>query len=336
MSPILGKITRFLRRSVTENLGLKLIAALVAILLVAFVRLQAKVERWVDVEVNVRRPAPITGVVLTTEPPDTVRVTLRGRESVIESVKKNPIPPVEMDVSTRTELGSFTHYFEPEDFNFKSGVDVVGINPDSVLMTVERLVTRRVPIRVKTSGRLDAGRILDGGPVADPGEIMVSGPSSVVRNLLSLDTNLVDIEGLDVGEHDFQVPLQRIDGLTVSRDQIDVKVIVKWSMGQRMLSGLLVQQDGQDRVGVEIRPAEVAVSLVGPQVALDKLDPSLVGAIVDMADDEPDKDGVLRLKVRVTGLPPDVKVKSIVPEIVLVKILLDEGARPRKAPASRD
>lgn len=336
MSGFWGKATKFLKHSVTENLSLKLVAALVAILLVAFVRLQEKVERWVDVEVNVKRPDAVTGVVLTTEPPDTVRVTLRGRESAIEAIRKNPITPVEMDLSGRTELGSFTHYFEPEDFNFKSGIEVVGVNPDSVLMTVERLVTRRMPIRVKTSGQLGSGTELEGGPTVDPSEVLVSGPASVVRNLISVETNLVDIETLKVGEHEFQVPLQRIDGISLARDNVSVDVRVKWTMGQRMLSGLLVKGNGENHAHADIRPPEIAVSLTGPQVDLNKLDPALVTATVDLDAGEPDKDGVLRAKVRVNGLPESIRVKSIVPETVLVKVLEDEVEKPRKASSARN
>ena len=124
----LREIKTFARRSVTENLGLKLVAILITLGLVTIVRFQEKVERWVDVEVNVARPSETSELLLTSEPPDTVRVSLRGRPSIIESIKNGPMKQVVMNLGKRAKPGSFTFYFEPEMFDFPSGVEVVGIN----------------------------------------------------------------------------------------------------------------------------------------------------------------------------------------------------------------
>ncbi len=316
----LREIKSFARRSMTENLGLKFVALLITLGLVTIVRFQEKVERWVDVEVNVTRPSEISGLLLTSEPPDTVRVSLRGRPSIIESIKNGPMKLVVMDMSNREKPGSFTFYFEPEMFDFPSGVEVVGINPDVVLMRIERVVTRRLPVRVKTHGRLKSGAQLDEEPVVEPSEVTVAGPASLVRSLIHLETEAVDIEGLGVGEHHVDIPIRRTEGLSFKySDDLEITLKVKWTPGQRMLAGLLVRTMGDPEAVVEIRPTEVAVSLVGAKVALDRLDPGALVVQIDLDKAEPRKGGVLRAKVEVSGLPSDVKVGSIVPETVLVK-----------------
>ncbi len=316
----LREIKTFARRSVTENLGLKLVALLITLGLVTIVRFQEKVDRWVDVEVNVIRPTEVSGLLLTSEPPDTVRVSLRGRPSIIESIKTGPMKQVVMNLGSRAKPGSFTFYFEPEMFDFPSGVQVVGINPDVVLTRIERVVTRRLPVRVKTHGRLKSGAQLDEEPSAEPSEVTVAGPASLVRSLIHLETEAVDIEGLGVGEHSVKIPIRRTEGLSFKySDDLEITLKVKWTPGQRMLAGLLVRTRGNPEDTVEIRPTEVAVSLVGAKVALDRLDPGLLVVQVDLDKAEPRKGGVLRAKVEVSGLPKDVKVGSIVPETVLVK-----------------
>ncbi|MBW2278672.1 MAG: hypothetical protein JRF63_14365, partial [Deltaproteobacteria bacterium] len=69
MAESTASIQRFFKRAVTENLGLKLIALLITLGLFFGVRLQEKVESWVDVEVIVRAP-PAAGLVLSSELPD--------------------------------------------------------------------------------------------------------------------------------------------------------------------------------------------------------------------------------------------------------------------------
>jgi len=335
MRRIWPSVKRLLHSAVTDNMGQKLVALLVALVLVTVVRFQEKAERWVDVEVNVRRPAAGSGVILANEPPDTVRVTLRGRASVLEAIKDGPIDPVIMDLSEVRKAGAFTYYFEPEQFNFaKSAVEILSVSPDSVMMRVERVMTRRVPLRIKLTGTLRQGSQMEAEPEISPTEISVSGPASVVRLLNAMETDAIDIEGLEVGEHSVSVPITRTEGLTVSRKEALVRFKVRWTPGQRMFSGLLVKARGEGGADAEIRPAQVAVSLIGPQIALDRLDPALLAPVVDLgeAQPEPRREGLVRAVVKVTGLPEDIKVKSVVPETVTVRAA-DVGARVRR-PAS--
>ncbi|MFO8071953.1 MAG: CdaR family protein [Polyangia bacterium] len=319
---------RIAGRAVTENLGLKLVALVVAVTLFTLVRFQEKVERWVDVEVNVRRPPASSGVVLTSDTPDTLRVSLRGRRSLVREVKQGERPQVVMDMSENTEAGSFTYFFEPKMFDFPSSVEVVDINPQSVIVRTEKLVTRKVPVRAKTTGRLQPGTELAEEPEVRPSEVTVAGPASLMRAINEVHTAHVDVEGLGAGEHETQVPLHRREGLEyrVSGD-IDVTLRVRWRPGQRMLSGLLVRVEGEADVA-EIKPGEVAVSLVGAQVKLDRLDPGEVVPKVEIAAEDLSGGEPLRVDVEVEGLPEGIAVKSIVP--ATVQVVPEKGEqRPR-------
>lgn len=322
-------IKRFLKRAATENLGLKLIALVITLGLFIGVRLQEKVESWVDVEVIVRPPPPASGVVLSSESPDKVRVLLRGRSSLIDSVREGKKPQVVMDLSGQRDAGSTMFYFDREMFDIPSGVELVDTRPEAVLVRTERVVTRKLPVRVRTFGRLKGGTELVDEPVPDPAEVVAYGASSIVRQLNDVQTEEVDIEGLDVGEHKIKVPLRLVEGLDFNHSgDVTVALKVRWTPGQHMLSGLLVQVVGTDQP-VELRPAEVAVSLSGPQVALDKVDPAKIVARVTIDEILTTKPGVHPVEVTVEGLPPEVEVSSVAPATVLVK-LPGPGAKPKK------
>lgn len=315
------RIRGVIRRAFTDNLGLKLVALVITLVLFFFVNLQERVERWIDVEVNVRRPPETAGVVLTSETPDTVRVFLRGRPSMLKAVKQGAMPQVVMDISARVKPGSFTFNFEPEMFEFsEKAVEVVAINPEAVLVRVERVVTRNLPVRVKTIGRLKTGTELVDEPLVDPPDVLVSGAASAVRALSELETEAVDVEGLGVGSHQFKVPLRRVEGIhSVRTSDLAVTLKVRWTPGQRMLSSLLVRAVGTDQP-VEIQPSEVAVSLTGPQVALDKIDLGAVVPEVDLTEEMLARPGSQRAEVQIKGLPADIKVGSIAPRTVTIKV----------------
>jgi YbbR domain-containing protein len=322
-------IKHFFKRAVTENLGLKLIALLITLGLFIGVRLQEKVDSWVDVEVIVRAPPTAAGVVLSSEVPDSVRVLLRGRGSLVDSVKEGKNPQVVMDLSGQRDAGSTMFYFEREMFGLPSGIELVDTRPEAVLVRTERVVTRRLPVRVRTFGRLKGGTELLDDPVADPTEVVAFGAASIVRALNDVQTEEVDIEGLGVGDHSVTVPLRLVEGLEFNHSgEVTVDLKIRWTPGQRMLSGLLVQVAGTDQP-TELRPAEVAVSLAGPQVALDRIDPAKIIAKVVVDEEMVTAGGVKSLEVKVEGLTSDVEVKSIAPATVLVNFS-GSAIKPKK------
>jgi hypothetical protein len=319
-------VAAVLGRAFTRNIGLKVVAAVIAVVLFLVVRLQEQEERWIDVDVNVRRPPPAQGVALTSETPDSIRVLVRGRPSLVRSAQKGERPQLTVDLANHDKADSFYFYFEEDSFGFGSGIEVVDVEPQSILVRLERLMNKRLPVRVRTTGKIRPGAEFSGRAVVTPSELSVSGPASLVRALDEIETEEIDIEGLGMGEHVLEVPVRRREGVDVrhAADTVEVVFQVRWTPGQRLLSGLPVRADGEEFGAVEFQPAEVAVSLFGPQVLLDKLDPSELIPRAVIPEDAP-RPGTLRLPVELGGLDEQIAVKSIVPAKVQARF----SAAPR-------
>ena len=328
-------------RAVTENLGLKLVALVVTLGLFVLVRFQEKVDRWIDVEVAVMRPAARSGLVVTSDMPDKVRVSLRGRSSVIKAVKSGDTGQVVMDLSGRDAEGTFTFYFEPEMFDFPSGVEILHINPESVQVRIERIVSRRVPVNVRTVGRPKAGLEMEGQPIAVPPEATISGPSSVVNGIAALETEDVSLAPLEVGEHEIHVSLKRVGGVLVKYvDKLAVVVDVRYTPGQRVLQALpvRVRLDGKLLTeGADVRPAAVAATLSGPKLGLDALDAKIVTPVAEIEAASAARGGAIVVPVQLNGLPPGVEVKTIEPASVKVRLSTAAlgGAQAKGAPAPK-
>jgi YbbR domain-containing protein len=320
MSDNIASIKLFLKKSATENLELKLIAVIIAALLFFFVNLQEESERLIDVEVEKTYPAPSSSLVLTSEFPDVIRLRVRGPRSKVKSIKQGLIGPIKVDLSERT--GGTSYYtFNPEDFELhRHGLKFVRVTPESVLVKMERQITKQLPVRVRTYGKLANGAELIGEPKVVPSIVTAFGTASSLRNVSAIETEDIDIEGLAVGEHVFLVPLRVVDGVAPrGSDETKVTLTVRWIPDQRMLSGLLVQARGTD-LTAEFRPKEVAVALTGPKISLDKLDPATVRPIVLFEEDQANQPGISRNKVTVLEIPNGIKVTSIVPKKVQVKL----------------
>jgi len=314
-----NRIRRFLKRAVTENLGLKLIAFVVALSLVMLVRMQEKVDSSVEIEVNMKPPPELSGVILTSEYPDKVKVYLRGRKALVNKVKNSTMPPVDMDLSTRVEPGTSTFFFDFDMFRFPPGIEVTRVKPETWVVRIERIISKRLPVYVKLSGRLKNGtRMLD-DPKVTPGMVSVTGPAEKMRVLDRIETVEVDIDNREVGAHEVNVPLKRFEGFSYSYlGDVKVQFKVDWRQGRRLLSGLLVNVKSMDGVTAKVSPADVSVALTGPQVALDKLDPALIKVEVELTQENRTQNNIY--KVNVTGVPNEIKIKSIVPRTVMVKL----------------
>ncbi|MCU0661849.1 MAG: CdaR family protein [Myxococcota bacterium] len=312
-------VQQFVREAVTDNLGLKIVALLIALMLTALVRFQQEGERLLDVELVPLLPSPQSGLVMTQGPPDTVRVRIRGPRSRVTSLRAGEIPQVEIDLST---LSGGTHYYylSDETFELPSGIEFVRVTPESFPVKMERLASRDLPVRVRIGGKLKSGTELSAPPSVSPEIVSVVGPASVIRILSNVATEEVDAEGLNVGKHLRVVPARRIEGVELrGGDELNVTLEVRWIPGRRTLARLEVTVE--DVQGLVVTPSEVSVSLAGPQLFLDRLDSASVRPTVKLPEDEITGRFSASLPIEVKGLPEGVVVTEISPAKVRVRTI---------------
>ncbi|MDD5309677.1 MAG: CdaR family protein [Deltaproteobacteria bacterium] len=328
MEQLLENVRRYVKEAFTLNLGLKAIALVIAVVFFVVIRSQEQVERWVDVDVVVKPPAPERRLTMTSEAPATVRLFLRGPRSWIGQAKPGDVPAVVMDVSERGE-GASTFYFMVDMFEIPTGLSVVRVTPDSIRVKMERVVARHLPVEVKTTGELTRGAELVDRLTVVPAELDVEGASSKVKALRSIETEALDLTSMGVGDHTRDLPLRLLDGVFVEpRGDVRVTLKVRWTQGQRRLTGLDVRVVGTS-LPAEVRPPRVSVMLAGSTVALEKLDTAAVIPTVRLLGEAASKPGMHESGVEVLGLPDGVKANVISPDSVQVKLLPPAG-RQRK------
>ena len=189
----------FLRESFTENLGLKALALTFALGLFAFLQGQTdEQQRTIPVPIVMRLPPESAERELMTPIPASIHVTLRGPARAVDRQLQAGIVPIQIDLrSGNRESISF----EPKDFSFPPETTINIIDPPSINLEWEDVVTRQIPVQAAITGQPAEGYVVKGEPDVDPAQLTVRGPVSVVEVMQFARLAAFDVSGLSAGSH---------------------------------------------------------------------------------------------------------------------------------------
>ena len=188
-----------MKRALTKNLGLKVLALGFSILLwIIVVNIETPVieKTYTGIPVMVTHPEIVTNPGNTYQIADeskTVSVTVKAKRSVLEDIEASDIRAVadmrKLDTSTRSLI--------PVDITipeFTGDYEEARSNPPNIQVTIETGTTETFPIIPTASGTLRDGYEL-GELTANPETIKISGPQSVVDSIDRVVAE-VDVSGL--------------------------------------------------------------------------------------------------------------------------------------------
>lgn len=199
MNALLQRVLSFLRDAVTENVGLKAIALGFAIGLFAFLYGQQDEQlRTIAVSVVVRPPSEGSNRELMTPTPASIHVTLRGPARAIDRLVQTGVPPIEIDLRSGHKRQVV---FDRNMFQLPGELDLIIIDPPSLDLEWEDVVSRSIPVQASITGEPAAGFTVRGVPEVDPAQITVRGPKSVVEVMQFARLAPFDVSGLSEGLH---------------------------------------------------------------------------------------------------------------------------------------
>ena len=305
----------------SRNLGLKLAAFATALVLFSAVRGAEDAQRSVFVDVAASLPAPDTNMMLISQPPDQVRLTLRGSRSQINAVRPENLPPVVIDL---TDPGQRYYYFADDDFDVPAGVTITQVAPTSIPLEWATRIERHLPVQPRLVGDPPDGLVLSQPARVDPGEVGLAGPEREVEPLRTIRTEPVSLAGLTVGHHALRIPLMRPPPHTRYLGEASVTVIldVVEDRAERTITGIVINTPE----GVLVTPTHVSLLVQGPPRVLERIDPASLSASADPADLQPDGS----LRVAVLGIP-DGSHGAAHRTCICLAPAIDGGARATRA-----
>jgi len=193
------RILLFLKEAFSENVGLKAIALGFAIGLFAFLYGQQDEQlRTIPVSVVMRPPAEGSNRELMTQIPASIHITLRGPARAIDRLIQTGVPPIEIDLRSGQKNRII---FDPASFQVPSETQVTIIDPPSIDLEWEDIITRSIPVQASIAGQPAVGYVVRGVPEVEPSQMTVRGPRSVVEVIQFARLAAFDVSGLSEGVH---------------------------------------------------------------------------------------------------------------------------------------
>lgn len=237
-------------------------------------------------------PSPVTvevvgqdpGLVISSDYPKQVEVTLRAPTSVWERISTDPASVrAVLDLSG---LSSGQHSVGIQVQVSERPARLVSVTPATVNLALEPLATRKLTINLSLAGQPAVG-YQAGDPSLSPLQVVVAGAESQVQQAakaavtLSLDGVREDVrKSLTVQVLDADG--RPLDGLSVSPQTVDVDVPVSQRGGYRDLAVKVVVR-GQVASGYRLTD----ISVFPPVVTVFSSDPNVVSALPGVVETQP-------------------------------------------------
>lgn len=308
---------------VTDNLLLKLVSVLAAILLAYSVNSERNTS-VLTFSVPIEMKNPPEDKILVKPNRRMAQVTLRGPSFLVGPIASSP-PPLKVvipdDVSEKYQASLKTG-----DIAVPSMIEVLSVEPSEVDFVFEPLERKEFKVEVPRVGQLKKPLTLSKVDV-NPKVVAIKGPRSELKQIRSLETEPLNLD--EVGESQTVTLAIRNPGNQSSlvTKTVSVQVLVDEVPRERVLERRPVELRTSPNVtNVRIEPTEVSVTIEGPPGVVADVDPSEIQPFVRVRE-VPPKNGT-SVEVRV-DLPEGCALVRVDPKAILV-LPTGEGVSTKK------
>jgi YbbR domain-containing protein len=238
-----------------------------------------------------------------------VSVLLRIPRSLAKTINPNLF---QVAIDLRNQLpGSFEYQLTQKNVTYNNeeppeGLEVLQISPENLMLSLEQLLERTVPIRPRLVGEVERGLAID-SVVVEPAQVQVAGPASLVDKLESITTRPLDIAGLNSDVEmlaNLERPDTRVRFVAPENTLYRAKITISYSPQRVLLRDIPVIFENAE-FAYRTSTATVNALLEGPQGAVTSLNNRNVFAVINLNQYPPGDYRALSPKVVV---PDKVKV----------------------------
>ncbi len=272
-----------LLRWLWENKGSFLISLILAftVWVAAVTAEDPTVERTFEQPIPIQYIAPRTGLVVVGDPPKSAHITLRAPQSVWAQLTAEDLH-LQVDLS-RLEPGAYTIPLQPTVD--RKPTRITQIDPQSVRITIEPLISKEVPVQVQIIGEPALGFDAS-APEFELTQVTVSGPESRVMPVRQALAQ-VEISGARA-DVEIEAPLTPVDAaaepvtdVTVEPNTLRVRVPVEQGDRYRLVS-VIPRIEGTPEYGYRIN----SIQVVPDQVVVTSTDPQLLDTLPGFVETE--------------------------------------------------
>ncbi|HSC71525.1 MAG TPA: CdaR family protein [Candidatus Methylomirabilis sp.] len=173
-----------------NNLGLKLLSVILAVLLWAVVLGEQKVEVTISIPLELK-DLP-RNMVLVNEPTDTLHVRLRGPGTLVTTLGPREVAFAGLP-KTFAE-GENLVPIQPGSVRVPRGIQVMEVNPTRLRVVLDAIVEREIEVSPRVEGTPARGFVVK-RVTSSPARIRMTGPKTELRRLSRVYTLPINLEG---------------------------------------------------------------------------------------------------------------------------------------------
>ncbi|MBY0472480.1 hypothetical protein K2X30_15050 [bacterium] len=296
----------------TTNMGTKFISILVAFVL-WFVVLGSR-----NVEVTKELPVEVitsSDLVVANDVPDKISFRLSGPKAFLRAILDRRDDPIRINVSN-AKPGLITYRFFSDNIHVPIGVKVLSINPTAILIKLEPIKRREVPVKVELKGIVPEGFRISKTTV-EPPTVKVLGAETRIEGLFEVSTVPIDVNNLKQTTE--KEAILDIDRLGMKFEGIPPKVTIHVEptlAANFKIKNVEVRVLAPTGVQVAVEQPNITILVRAGAEDLKKLDRSTVYAVVNLRN----KGKGEYVEVPQVNLPENVGLVKVIPEKVHVKL----------------
>jgi YbbR domain-containing protein len=294
-------VAAVIKGAFVENLGLKVLSAILALTL--YLLINTDREREITARVGVSYSLPDDRV-LVSERLDAVRVTIRGPWRRLRRFDEREVERVNLDLRTTT---SSELVLTKDLVTVPNGLTVTSISPRTVRVVFEKRVEKKVDVSATIKGEPAHGFTVAEVKV-EPATITVRGPEGAMRTL-----SMVRTRELRLDQHNasftMELALVADEGVELQgASSVLARVRIDEKLATQRLAGVPIEVvgDGVELARVKLSFAKVDITLTGPLLDIEQSQVALKAHIkVSAADLGKTRTAAIELE----GVAPGVGVR---------------------------
>jgi YbbR domain-containing protein len=225
-----------------------------------------KVESWVPVPVEMIGAQE--GLIIHEGLVNQLEVRVRGPKELVRSLKEQKLG-YPLDVSS-LKVGKNSIELDPAKLDISEAYEIMEIKPPRMLLTVDRMSTRNVPVHVTwtSEDKLNKDYVLKEIQVS-PAFVTLTGPESLLKPIdeagLELDQTFADRVPERWG---VDLPLLFEEGVEAKPGLVHVQLSLEPRMEKASIRVENVVLDAPEKLNASLRTREVTLDIEGPAMLL--------------------------------------------------------------------
>ncbi len=298
--------------SLGRHRALKLLS--LALALAAWLALGAEEQVETTLAINLELVNIPKDLMVISEVPAQIEARVQGRRSLIRDLHTARL-------NKRLDLAGYrqgTHVFplSPGDLGLPPGLTVNRIRPQTVTVSLDYAMVRRIPVQAVVQGKPATGYKLERIDLK-PQEVEVRGPKKDLEQINILKTMPIDVTDLSAAvSREVELDLQKLLLTYVEKKPVVARITIRPREETKVLSNIRVVPT--EAAGpVRLSPSRITATIRGPAPQMQDILADDLEAEVSLKNLKP---GRHQLKISLS-LPPDLEVVSLKPDTVRVRLL---------------